>query len=74
MYYEALDLFVNAIKLRFSQLAFQVSHNLETLLLKAAQGEDSSKEIEKLYQCHLSECSTIDVSSFHEKSTFTIIS
>ena len=48
LYQEALDLFINATKQRFNQPAFQVYLNLETLLLKAVQGEDSSKEKEKL--------------------------
>lgn len=48
IFYEALDTIILAIKERFSQPAFIVYRNLESLLVKASKGEDTTKEQESL--------------------------
>jgi len=48
LYFEAVDYLTSSIKERFNQPAFKVYATLETLLLKAANGEDTSKEVDDL--------------------------
>ena len=48
IYFKAVDHLISSIKERFNQPAFQVYANLETILLKAAKGEDTSKEMEDI--------------------------
>ena len=48
IYFEAVDHLISSIKERFNQPTFKVYANLEMLLLKAAKGEDISKEMEDL--------------------------
>jgi hypothetical protein len=50
VYFEAVDHLISSVKERFDQPAFKVYATLETLLLRAAKGEDisNSKEMEDL--------------------------
>ena len=41
LYFEAVDYLTSSIKERFNQPAFKMYATLETLLLKAANGEDT---------------------------------
>ena len=45
-YFEAIDLVVNCIKDRFEQPGYEVYRNLEQLLLKACQKEDTTSEFD----------------------------
>jgi len=46
IYYESLDLLVQAIEDRFNQPGYRMYSNLETLLMKAVKKEDYSNELE----------------------------
>ena len=46
IYYESLDLLVQAIEDRFNQPGYRMFSNLETLLMKAVKKEDYSNELE----------------------------
>ena len=48
LYFEAVDHLISSVKGRFNQPAFRVYANLETLLLKVANREDTSKEVDDL--------------------------
>ena len=59
VYFEALDLIVQAIKDRFDQPGYRVYHCLENLLVKAAKGEDFSDELKlasSIYGSDIHEC------------------
>ena len=45
IYYEALDLAVNSIEIRFAQKDFQTYSTLEELLLKTCLGKDASEQL-----------------------------
>ena len=46
LYFEAIDLAVNCIQDRFQQPDYKVYSNLEQLILKAAEGEDITAELD----------------------------
>ena len=46
LYFEAVDLAVNCIQDRFQQPGYKVYSNLEQLILKAAEGEDITAELD----------------------------
>ena len=59
VYFEALDLIIQAIKDRFNQPGYRVYHCLENLLLKAARGEEFSEELKlasSIYGADINEC------------------
>ena len=48
LYFEAVDHLTPSVKERCNQRAFKMYASLETLLLKATNGEDTSKEVDDL--------------------------
>ena len=45
VFYESIDVIVSSIRERFDQPCFQVFEQLESLLLKSLQGEDTNEEL-----------------------------
>ena len=59
VYFEALDLIMQAIKDRFNQPGYRVYHCLENFLLKAARGEEFPEELKlasSIYGADINEC------------------
>ncbi len=59
--YEALDLAIVSIKDRFEQPGYAVYNNLETLILKAANGKEYTTEVHEVLKLYRDDFNEIEL-------------